>query len=210
MRHVAVVVAALLLGAGAAAVAGGCGSSKKSVAVITETVTVGDHTTTTTHAATASTTSTSSSTTTSASTEGDGSGGVSAPESASGSGQGGSLSAAESTVQSKGYAPTVTFGYDPKSTLSVIVASGPQKQMQAFFFVNGKYIGTDTKDPSAGITLLGHDDTSATLGYAVYGPDDKLCCPVKTVKVTYALDNGKLEPQQEIPSASPDAQLSRR
>jgi len=207
VRRIALVGAALTLGALVAVAAGGCGSSKKSVAVITETqtVTVGTHTTTTTttHAATTPAG-------THTSTQTDGSGGVSAPESAGGSGQGSALSAAEKTVQSKGYAPTVTFGYDPKNTLGVIIASGPQKQMQAFFFVNGRYIGTDTKDPSAGITLLGHDDTSATLGYAVYGPNDNLCCPVKTVKVTYALDNGKLEPQNDIPSASPDAPLSRR
>jgi hypothetical protein len=207
VRRVAPICAALALGAAAAVAAGGCGSSKKSVAVITETVTVGDHTTTTT---TTHPLTTSSPSSTQTSTETDHSGGVAAPASAGGSGSGSSLSAAEATVQSKGYAPTVTFGYDPKSTLGVIIASGPQKQMQAFFFVNGKYIGTDTKDASAGITLLGHDDTSATLGYSVYGPGDDLCCPVKTVKVTYALDNGKLEPQGEIPSAAPGAKLSRR
>jgi LppP/LprE lipoprotein len=206
VRRLAFVLAALALGIGAAAIAAGCGSSKKSVAVITETVTSGGHTTTTTHAATTTTGSSGAST----STQTDTSGGVAAPESAGGSGQQSGLPAAVATVKSKGYTPTVTFGYDPKSTLGVLIASGPQNKMQAFFFVNGKYIGTDTKEPSSGITLVGHDDTSATLGYAVYGPNDGICCPVKTVNVTYALDNGKLEPQQEIPSASPDATLSRR
>ncbi len=200
MRRVALVLAALALGGGAAVAASGCGGSNTTVAAITETqtVTVGHETSPTTSTSKHATTTTTNSGST-----------PTAPASAT-TGSGASASAAEATVKAKGFTPTVTYGYDPKNTLGVILASGPENRMQAFFFVNGRYIGTDTKDPSTGITLQGHDDTSATLGYAVYGPNDEACCPVKTVKVTYALDNGKLEPQDPIPSSSPSAALSRR
>src|SRR4029077_3281949 len=113
-------------------------------------------------------------------------------------------------IAKKGWTPTVTFGYSPKRTLSVILGSKSTYVMQAFFFVNGKYIGTDTSDPSAGISLNDQDDTSATLVYSVYDPGTPLNKPDALIPVKFALDNGKLVPADTIPDSDPKVPVSRR
>jgi hypothetical protein len=207
VRHTAALIAALALGAG---VGVGCGSSSKSsnpIAVITVTKTQ-----TTPAGSTSTTTSTTTATTSSTSTQtqtGD-SGGVTAPESANGVGNPMSLDQATALIRKKGWTPTVTFGYSPKRTLSVILASKSTYVMQAFFFVNGKYIGTDTSDPSAAISLNSQDDTSATLSYSVYDPGTPLKSPDALIPVRFVLDNGKLVPADTIPDSDPKLPVSRR
>jgi hypothetical protein len=122
----------------------------------------------------------------------------------------GDLAAATASVRSRGYTPAVTYTYHPDSTLGVILGTKASGEEQAFFFVRGRYIGTDTKDPSAGISVVGQDDTSVTLRYALYAPNDPLTSPTGSANVTYTLDNGKLEPQGPIPSSSTTAAQSRR
>ena len=48
---------------------------------------------------------------------------------------------------------------------------------QAFFFVDGRFIGTDTKQPSATVKVLGQGDTEVTLAYPLYRSGDPLCSP---------------------------------
>jgi len=78
---------------------------------------------------------------------------------------------------------------------------------KAFFFINGRFIGTDTTIPSAQISVVGTNDTEVTLGYALVHPDGS---PAGTTQVSYALNNGVLGPLGPIPSASLTAALSRR
>ena len=135
---------------------------------------------------------------------------MTAPESADGAGKALTLEQAKKVIRDKGWTPTVTFGYSPKRTLGVIIGSKSTYVMQAFFFVNGKYIGTDTVDPSAAISLNDQDDTSATLTYSVYNPGTPLNKPEALIPVRFVLDNGKLVPADTIPDSDPKVPVSRR
>lgn len=130
------------------------------------------------------------------------------------SGSSNSLDDAVSTVASKDFEPIDTTGYDPNSTLQVIVgmASGSADgyTQQAFFFVEGDYIGTDTLEPSATIGLAWQDDTTVALTYALYDPDDPMCCPTGEATVRYRWNGSKLEPLDPIPPMDWEAYGSRR
>ena len=65
---------------------------------------------------------------------------------------------------------------------------------QAFFFVNGRYIGTDSKQPSASVHLVSQGDTEVTLAYSLSG--------ARQATVRFQLNNGKLTPLDPIPPAS--------
>jgi hypothetical protein len=121
---------------------------------------------------------------------------------------------AASVVRSHGYTPNDTGQYRPNQTLAVLVGtrtgSGDGYAQQAFFFIDGKYIGTDTKEPSAMVRVVGESDTSVTLAYPLYRHSDPLCCPGGgQATVRYELNNGKLVPVGAIPPASSSSGLSR-
>jgi LppP/LprE lipoprotein len=82
---------------------------------------------------------------------------------------------------------------------------------QAFFFVNGKYIGTDSTQPSATLKVVSQSDTAVTIGYPLYRSKDPLCCPSGgQANVTFQLNNGKLQPLQPIPPANSSTGFSRQ
>jgi hypothetical protein len=116
------------------------------------------------------------------------------------------LDGATAAVRARGYTPNDTSQYHPNQTLRVLVGtrtgSSDGYDQQAFFFVDGKYIGTDTKDPSASIKVISQSDTEVTLGYATYAKGAPLSSPSGEAKVTYALNNGELTPVDAIPSTS--------
>ena len=55
-------------------------------------------------------------------------------------------------MRAHGYTPNNTAEYHPTQTLRVLVGtrtgSGDGYGQQAFFFVNGRYIGTDARNPA--------------------------------------------------------------
>ena len=65
---------------------------------------------------------------------------------------------------------------------------------QAFFFVDGRYIGTDAKQPSASVHVVSQGDTEVALAYALSSGGQ--------ATVHFQLNNGKLVPLEAIPSAS--------
>ncbi len=74
---------------------------------------------------------------------------------------------------------------------------------QAFFFVDGRYIGTDAKEPSASVKVVSQSDTEVTLAYPLYRHSDPLCCPGGgQATVHFVLDNGRLQALDPIPPAS--------
>ena len=83
-------------------------------------------------------------------------------------------------------------------------ADGGEK---AFFFVDGRFIGTDTTVPSTNVTVVDTSDTQVTLGYQLVHVNGS---PAGVAQVRYALNNGMLAPLDPIPSASPSAAVSRR
>jgi hypothetical protein len=130
------------------------------------------------------------------------------------SGKEGALQAAVATVHSHGFTPVDTSEYHPSQTLQVMVGtrtgSGDGYGQQAFFFVDGHYLGTDTKEPSAKLKVVSQGDTEVAIAYPLYRRNDPLCCPGGGQRVVhFALNNGKLQALDPIPPASGYANLSR-
>jgi LppP/LprE lipoprotein len=207
----------LLLGVSGGALLGGCGSGTKTVTVAT-TPAASQPTATTPRPSATSTTRTS---TTPAPTATNGGTPTSsttrtAPAPAFTQGSGGEgLSGAAAVVRAKGFTANNTSDYHSSQALRVLVGtrtgSGDGYGQQAFFFVNGRYIGTDSKQPSAKLRVLSQSDTEVTLGYPLYRKNDPLCCPGGgQASVRFRLDNGKLTPLDPIPPASSQSGLSRQ
>jgi hypothetical protein len=218
-RKLTATLTALLLGFSTGAILGGCGSSE------TKTVTVASSPaethSTQTQATTATTPPTTTATTTTSTTNT--AGGTAAPtntrtqtapafthEETKSEG----LSQAESVLQTKGYTASETSQYHPNQALRVLVGtrsgSSDGYGQQAFFFVNGRYIGTDTKEPSATVKVLSQNDTEVTLAYPLYRPGDPLANPSGgQATVHFQLNDGKLTPLGTIPPASSSTGLSR-
>lgn len=133
---------------------------------------------------------------------GGGSGG-SGSGSAGGS-RGEELAQAVAAVKARGFTPNDTSQYRAGQTLRVLVAtrtgSADGYEQQAFFFLDGRYLGTDASAPSAGIEVVGQSDTEVTLGYRLYRPGDPLCCARGgQANVRFQLDNGRLVALDPIP-----------
>lgn len=123
-------------------------------------------------------------------------------------------SAAAALMRARGYTPNDTAEYHDTQTLRVLIGtrsgSGDGYGQQAFFFVGGRYIGTDTKEPSATIKVLSQSDTEVTLAYPLYRSGDPLSTPSGgQATVHFQLNNGKLVPLGRIPPANRSAGLSR-
>ena len=125
------------------------------------------------------------------------------------------LGGAVATVRARGFAPNNTSDYHPGQTLRVLIGtrtgSGDGYGQQAFFFVNGRYIGTDASQPSATLRVVSQGDTEVTLAYPLYRKGDPLCCPGGgQALVSFQLNNGKLAPLEPIPPSSSSSALSRQ
>jgi len=132
---------------------------------------------------------------------------ASEPAFAEGEAKSDSISAAEATVRARGYTPTNTSDYRGRQALRVLIGvrtgSGDGYGQRAFFFVNGRYIGTDASQPSASLRVVGQSDTEITLAYPLYRHGDPLCCPgAGHGQVRFQLDNGKLTALDSIPPAA--------
>jgi hypothetical protein len=198
-----------ILGVALAALLSGCGGGTKTVTVASTPL---PEQTTSTSAPRTSTTTTSTTATTPTSTSPSEGGGTTSPSTtrtatapafthqggtgASSTAEG--LSAAEAVLSAKGFTATAASDYHPDQTLRVLIGtrsgSAEGNGEQAFFFVDGRYIGTDAKQPSAQIHVVSQGDTEVTLAYALAGGGQ--------ATVSFQLNNGKLVPLNPIPSAS--------
>lgn len=114
---------------------------------------------------------------------------------------------AAAVVRAHGYTPNETSQYRPAQTLRVLVGtktgSSDGYGQQAFFFVDGHYLGTDTSQPSAMVKVVSQGDTEVTLSYPIYKTGDPLGKPSGGEKtVRFQLNNGRLVPLGQIPSAA--------
>ena len=126
-----------------------------------------------------------------------------------------SLQAAEQVLAGRGYSVLGERDWRPDQPLKVLlgISDDPDaaRAELAFLFVGDQFIGTDTKDPSGQIEVVAQGGDSVTLSYALYRPADSVDDPTGgTAEVTYTWDGSRLTPQDPIPTASPDAPLSRR
>lgn len=117
------------------------------------------------------------------------------------------LGAAMAVVKAHGYTVSETSTYRPQQTLRVLVGTRSDSSdgygQQAFFFVDGRYIGTDTKEPSASVRVVGQSDTEVTLAYQLYKPGDPLSHPSGgEATVHFQLNNGQLVALNPIPPAT--------
>lgn len=196
----------------------GCGSSTKTVSVA--------NSPTSTASATTTQSTTSTATTTTGTTTGQGSDGTPAPrttrtastpaftEHERGAAAEG-LPAAMAVVRAHGYTASDPSQYHPDQTLRVLVGTGSHSSdgydKQAFFFLDGRYLGTDAARPSAQISVVSQSDTEVTLAYALYRSNDPLCCPGGgRARVRFQLNNGRLEPLDPIPPVASSTGTSRQ
>jgi hypothetical protein len=203
---------ALLLGVSAVALVSACGSGTKTVSV------AGAPPASQATGATAHTTSGTSTTTRSGATpaETTTNGGTPAPTSTHAAPEPAftqqeapaeGLSGATAVVRAKGYTPNDTSQYHSNQALRVLIGtrtgSGDGYGQQAFFFVNGRYIGTDSSQPSATLRVAAQGDAEVTLAYPLYRKNDALCCPGGgQAAVHFQLNNGKLVALNPIPPVS--------
>ncbi len=214
---------ALACSSGALALLAGCGGQTKTVYVSSPSASSASTTpahTTSTSASTPTTTATSPSE--AAQPPGGGSSGTrTAPAPAftegknAGSPSDGGLRDALAVLREHGYTSSDSADYHPDQTLQVLVGTrtgtNDGYRQQAFFFLDGHYLGTDASVPSAEIKVLSQSDTEVTLGYALYRANDPLCCPgAGQGQVTFQLNNGKLMPAGTIPPAASASAPSRR
>ncbi|WP_116202934.1 LppP/LprE family lipoprotein [Amycolatopsis circi] len=125
------------------------------------------------------------------------------------------LADAEAVVRAKGYRPYPGTSWESASGLQVILAtiteSGDGYANRAFFFNDGKYLGTDTSADSAGIQASWSTDTTVALSYELYNAEDPLCCPTaNAAAVRYHWTGTRLIPLDAIPPDDPAANPSRR
>jgi hypothetical protein len=183
----------------------GCGGGTKTVSIASAPPAQGTNTTTTQPTTTTTRASTPKSTTPAPSENGGTSGPTTtrtAPAPAFTHTEGGSApdsaASAAAVVREHGYTPNDTSDYHPNQTLRVLIGtrtgSAEGSGQQAFFFVDGRYIGTDAKQPSAQIHVVSQGDTEVTLAYALSGGGQ--------ASVRFQLNNGKLVPLDQIPPAS--------
>jgi hypothetical protein len=193
----------------------GCGSQTKTVTVAStpaQGAASGTQGTTATGSAPTAPKTTSSPTTTSTTTT------RSAPEpsftEAGQEAKSGTLAAAVATVRARGYTPNDPGEYHSGQTLRVLLGtrtgSADGYGQQAFFFLDGRYLGTDAKEPSAKLKIVSQNDTEVAIAYPLYRKSDPLCCPGGGQRIVhFALNNGKLTPLDAIPPASSSSGLSR-
>ncbi len=228
MRAAALITSALALGA-TGALLGGCGGATRTVSVSGAPASAAGGQTT---ARTTSTTSSTPAATTPAATTGASTPGAAgqsasptrtapAPEFARTGTQSGEVAAnaaaeaAADVVTAHGYTPADISVYHPSQTLRVLLGtrtgSGDGYDKRAFFFLDGRYIGTDSSQPSAAISIVSQSDTEVALAYALYRSHDPLCCPSGGQAVVhFQLNNGTLVPLQPIPPVSSTTGLARQ
>jgi LppP/LprE lipoprotein len=221
-RKLIATLTALLLGCSTGAILGGCGSSETKTVTVASSPAETQSTAASTQAHTTTTTKPSTTTATTTAAPTNTAGGTSAPttrtetepafthEETKAEG----LSEAQAILQSRGYTTGETSQYHPNQTLRVLVGtksgSSDGYGQQAFFFVGGRYIGTDTKEPSATVKVIAQSDTEVTLAYPLYRPGDPLANPSGgQATVHFQLNDGKLTPLGTIPPANSTTGLSR-
>lgn len=112
-------------------------------------------------------------------------------------------------IKGKGYsvtgaAPNASVQTSSGETLSAWIGvemQGDGYNQFVFFFLNGKYLGTDTAKPSAQITSAKPAGTgSIAVTYPVYKKGDAFVKPTGTpVTITYHWDGAKLTPNKPYP-----------
>jgi LppP/LprE lipoprotein len=125
-----------------------------------------------------------------------------------------SLDEALAEVAGQGFTVPDSSTYRSSESVAVLTGMKPEgdgTRQQAFFFADGRYLGTDTKDTSAGIDFAYQTGDTIALNYALYSSSDPQCCPSDgSATVRYRWTGQQLVPLDPIPPTSYDVDGSRR
>ena len=121
--------------------------------------------------------------------------------------------AAVADMRAQGFKPVSLKSYQPDRQLRVLIGAPTRDRgagRRAFFFVNRRYVGTDTADTSARISLdKTRGERWVTLTYRLYADGDRACCPRgERAKVRFEWDGDALAPAGPLPQ--PELRLKRR
>jgi hypothetical protein len=112
--------------------------------------------------------------------------------------------AAMTFVRSKGMVPDGRV-YDARQPLTVILGEAPRgtasSPMQAYFFTDGRYLGTATSKPRPHIAFLAYTSSGLELQYQWSSDGDPNCCPSNVSTVRFDLHDGHVRAQGEFPPA---------
>jgi LppP/LprE lipoprotein len=129
-----------------------------------------------------------------------------------------SLLRAETSVRNMNYTPVANAWYPdsvPGPLLEAIeaVPAGTvvgNQGHKVFFFVSGKYVGTDTSDGSANLEFAYSTGLVVAVNYDLYHPSDPLCCPSAGARtVRFEWDGNQLHVLDAIPTPDPAADPTR-
>lgn len=113
--------------------------------------------------------------------------------------------AAEAKIRGVGDWDPEMDTYSPTATLSAVEArvtgaGSAASPEQVFFFNEGRYLGTGTSEPRIALSITAFNDTSATVQYGHYDPEDSFCCPsLPAYVVTFRWDGSRVVPDGELP-----------
>src|SRR4051812_28585919 len=118
-----------------------------------------------------------------------------------------SRDAAVAQLRRQGFEPVAISAYRPRQALRVLIgrpkASTSVRGRRAFFFLREQYIGTDAVTPSARLAVAHQGGGQIRLAYTRFAAGDRACCPSDgTVKVRFAMSDGRLQPLDAIPPAA--------
>jgi len=112
-------------------------------------------------------------------------------------------------IKKKGYSvsgstPNATLQTASGDTLTAWITTATRSQdgynQLVFFFLNGKYLGTDTAKPSAEVTSAKVAGNGIAVTYPVYNKNDSFANPTGTpVTITYTWNGSKLVPNKPYP-----------
>lgn len=96
--------------------------------------------------------------------------------------------------------------YGPSNPFNVLIGtctgSADGYCQKAFFFYNGKFIGTDSPDQSIGIQVKWSTDEIIALQYILYNKDDSLSSPMGGAAIVrFKYDGKTLNPLDKLPTS---------
>jgi hypothetical protein len=107
------------------------------------------------------------------------------------------------TLSEQGFEPVRLADWHAEDQLRVLVGRDEGGDHRAFFFVGKRFVGNDDAAASATLKVTGSRERSVTLGYRLYAPGDRDCCPRgDSVRVAFRWVGGTLRPAGELPPAA--------
>lgn len=110
------------------------------------------------------------------------------------------LSQAQDFVRSRGYIPNGTSGYVNTYVLKVIIGTSTTGGQKAFFFAEGRALGTDVNVPSTSVDIADQNDDTVTLEYAVYNNGATANRPSGQVPVRFHYDGQQVTALDPVPT----------